>query len=355
MTKIIVIGASGVLGGLICTEILNLFKKNVKLFIGDYKSNRGKITADYFNAEFCETNIDDLNELSLSLSGKDLVIITINQKEPVIQKLCLEKSIPCIDITAFYSFAKKVQTLYNTDTNDNKSTSIIMAGFWPGLSGLLLTEALKEFDEVYESNISLIQNTNAKAGASGIVDMLKIISEPVNTMYNDTNITLSGFSLKRKIKLPFANKEYTTRLISHSEKQMLSEKLPVRNINYWTTWNNCFFNLLISIMNKTKLLNIIVNKIDKNTINKIPRHDAKKSEETILVVDVKGKKENNIIVKKLCIKTFSDYGTTAKIVAALARESLTNRTAGVCLPLEITTLNKVLKIINDERIEYYDS
>ncbi len=352
-TRIIIIGASGILGGLICTEILNLFKDRVNLFVGDYQPIRGKITAVNFGAEFCETPINDINKLSSSLSGKDLVINATNQAEPIIQNICLEKSIPCIDITAFYSLAKKVQELYKSSVG-NKSTSIIMAGFWPGLSGLLLAEAVKDFDEVRESNITLIQNTNAKAGASGMVDMLKIISEPVDTMFNNRNINLSGFSLKRKLMLQYFKKEYVTRLISHSEKQMLHEKLPIKNINYWTTWDNWLFDLLISILSKIKLLNFIVSKIDKNTIKKLIKHDKNKSEETMLIVDVHGKKENSTKYKQLCIKAFSDYGTTAKITAALAKVTLKKKSMGVCLPLEITTLEEILAIINDKRVEYYE-
>lgn len=53
------------------------------------------------------------------------------------------------------------------------------------------------------------------------------------------------------------------------------------------------------------------------------------------------------------IKTFSDYVTTAKITAALAKVILTKKNQGACLPIEITTLDDILEIIDDKRIEYY--
>ena len=351
--KIVVIGASGVLGELICSELNHLFENSIKLFVGDYHTKRGKITADKFNAEFCETNTDNIDKLSTSLSGKDIAVVTINKIEPVIQKICLEKSILCIDVTVFYSFAKKVQDLYSCNT-DLKSTSVLMAGFIPGLSGLLLKKAINDFDEINESNITLLQNTNAKAGASGIIDMLKIISEPVSTIFDNKNIDLSGFSLKREIRIPRSDINYKVRLISHSEKHLLLEKLHIKNLNYWTAWNSSFFNILVSFIRSTGLINFVTKKIKKEAMKKMIKHDENKSEETVLIADVKGYKGKLEQSKYLVIKSFSDYGTTAKITAALAEIILHKKTEGVCFPFEITTIDEMLDIMNDKRIKYHE-
>jgi saccharopine dehydrogenase-like NADP-dependent oxidoreductase len=352
-TKIIVIGASGILGGLICSELSQLFKNRIQLFIGDYRKKRGEKTANTLNEKFCETDIRNIEKLKTSLSDKDIVIVAINQTEPVIQKICLENSITCIDVTAFYSFAKKVQELYSNHIG-SKSTSVLMAGFFPGLSGLLLQKAVKDFDEIDETNITLLQNTNAKAGATGIIDMLKIVSTPVKTIFYDKEINISGFSFKRTIIIPQANKKYKTRLIYHSEKELLLDKLPLKNLNYWTAWNNSTFNILISVLRRTGLLYFVTHKMKKETLKNVIKHDKNKSEETVLIADVIGLKEKKEERKNLVINTFSDYGTTAKIVAALAKIVLTKKSEGICFPFEITTLNKILDIMDDKRIKYYE-
>ena len=353
-TKIIVIGASGVLGGLICNELKNSFGNDIILFVGDYHTIRGENTARKFNAKYCETNITYIEKLSVSLSDMDIIIITINQKEPIIQRICIEKNLLCIDVTAFYSFTKKVQELYRNIKGDRKPTSLLMAGFFPGLSGLILQKALKSFDSVEDVNISLIQNTNAKAGASGMLDMLKIISQPVITTYKDKEIRKPGFLIKREIKLPLLEKTYKPRLISHPEKTMLGEMFSVENLNYWTAWNNSVFNILISFLKRTSLLRFITSRIKRETLNKIIKHDESKSEETVLIVDIKGYKNKIEYTKSFFLKTFSDYGTTAKTTVALAKVILAKKNQGACVPLEITNLDEILEIMNDKRIEYYE-
>ncbi|MFW6326847.1 MAG: hypothetical protein ACOC2F_00890 [Bacteroidota bacterium] len=351
--KIIVIGASGILGGLICTELSQLFKNSIRLFIGDHRIRRGEKTAYNLNGEFCETDSTNTEKLKASLSDKDIVIVAFNQIEPVIQRICLENAIPCIDVTAFFSFAKKVQYMYNNH-NGSQSTSVLMAGFFPGLSGLLLQKAVKGFDDVNEANLTLLQNTNAKAGGTGIVDMLKIVSEPVQTIVHNKNVKISGFSFKRQICMPLTCRKYKVRLIHHSEKQVLMDKLQLKNLHYWTAWNSPIFNCLVSMLRKTGLLYFVTHKLKKEALKKVIKHDKNKPEETILIADVSGLKGNKEQRKYLAIETFSDYGTTAKCVAALAKIVLKKKTEGACFPFEITDLYEILSIMNDKRINYLE-
>lgn len=123
----------------------------------------------------------------------DIVVVAVKQRNPHIQKRCIENKILCIDVTPFYDFAEKVYEL-NQSAENNKIGSVIMSGFFPGLSGLMIKEAISDFQEITEINVGLLQSTNAKAGISGILDMLKIIDQPV-TFQNET---LSGFTKKEE-------------------------------------------------------------------------------------------------------------------------------------------------------------
>jgi len=42
MKKMMVVGASGVLGKLVCTELLRIFENQINLIVTDYKTERGK-------------------------------------------------------------------------------------------------------------------------------------------------------------------------------------------------------------------------------------------------------------------------------------------------------------------------
>lgn len=52
MKKMMVVGASGVLGKLICMELLRVFEKQIKLIVTDYKNERGKRLAAFLTVTF---------------------------------------------------------------------------------------------------------------------------------------------------------------------------------------------------------------------------------------------------------------------------------------------------------------
>lgn len=125
---------------------------------------------------------------------------------------CLGNSPEHLAIEERGGFAEKVMKLEKNGTG-----SVIMSGFFPGLSGLMVKKAISPFDEVTEVNVALLQNTNAKAGVAGIVDMLKIIAQPVSFQKR----AQPGFTKKRKMPIKHHSEEIEVRLIDHSEKEFV--------------------------------------------------------------------------------------------------------------------------------------
>ncbi|WP_428910008.1 saccharopine dehydrogenase NADP-binding domain-containing protein [Niallia sp. Krafla_26] len=247
MKKMMVVGASGVLGKLVCTELLRIFENQINLIVTDYKAERGNELANSFdrNVNFQFLNIHDEENIKQVIKNVDIVVVVVKQRIPYIQKACIQNKILCIDVTPFYDFVEKVIVL-NQSAEKNEVGSVIMSGFFPGLSGLMIKKAISDFQEVKEINVALLQNTNAKAGVSGILDMLNIIAQPVKLQ----NKVLSGFTKKRKMYFLNHPKDENVRLIDHSEKILLKEKLTTAPISYWTSWNSNGFNKLVSLLRK---------------------------------------------------------------------------------------------------------
>jgi len=346
MKKVMVIGASGVLGRLVCKELLRIFNNQVTLVVTDYKEDRGEKLAKSFNQEVIFQYLDITNKENISkvIKNIDIVIVVLKQQNPYIQKACIENNIICIDVTPFSDFAKKIQSLYQV-TEKNEVGSIVMSGFFPGLSGLMVKEAVSNFQEVTEVNIGLLQNTNAEAGISGILDMLKIISQRVHYYEDDKIENISGFTTKRKMYFEQYN-EKEVRLIDHAEKDFLRQKLKVEKINYWTSWNKNFFNKQISLLKKLGIINTIVKLNNNKFLSKIVKHNPTKNENAFLTVEVKGKIDNKDRIKTLTLSTFSDYHTTAMVTAVLAKVTVHKKIEGVVCPFEIIDLNELLSEIN---------
>lgn len=352
MRKVIVVGASGVLGQLICTELLRIFDHQITLTITDYKPERGKKIADFLNGDVHFQYLDANNEDNINevIKNVDIVIVALKQKHPYIQKACIENKIVCVDVTVDEDFMEDVNNL-NQQAEENKVASIVMAGFFPGLSGLMVKKAVSTFEEITEINVGLLQNTNAKAGLTGILDMLNIITKPTHF----ENKRTSGFTIKKHMNFLTLLKPKQVRLIDHSEKMLLADKVPSHRLNYWTSWNSTTFNRLVSLIRRIGLIKYL-HKIDRNILSRFVKHNPNKAENAFLTVEAKGIVGNKERIKRVSLSTFSDYHTTAMVTAAIAKIALHKNVTGVVSPFDITTVDEVLNIINcpDIKIEVYE-
>ncbi|MEH7456695.1 saccharopine dehydrogenase NADP-binding domain-containing protein [Bacillus sp. JJ1127] len=353
MKKIMVVGASGVLGKLVCTELLRIFNNQVKLTVTDYKAARGMRLAKSFDQEVMFQYLDVTNEENTKkiLKNIDIVIVILKQQNPYIQKACVNNDILCIDVTPFTDFVKKIEILHQ-DTEKNEVGSIVMSGFFPGLSGLMVKKAVSNFHEITEVNVGLLQNTNAKAGISGILDMLKIISQRVDYYEDRHSTNLSGFSKKRRMYFFEPNDNREVRLIDHAEKQFLQKALHIKNINYWTSWNSVFFNKQISFLKKFGLIDVILKLNNNKFLSKIVKHNPNKNEDAFLTVEVTGVIDDTKCKKTLSLSTFSDYHLTAMVTAALAKIAVNKKITGVVFPSELTSVDEILSEINCKDVTF---
>lgn len=344
MKKILVVGVSGVLGKLICKEVLRVFNKECTLIATDYKVDRGKKTAISVskNVIFRPLDVSKKENINNVVKDVDVVIVAIKQSEPLVQEVCTNKNILCIDVTPYANFVASIQAM-----NKSKSPSVAMSGFFPGLSGVLAKEAISGFQCVDEVNIGLLQSTNANVGVSGIIDMLKIISKPVKIVNNKY---VPGFSEKRMLYFLEGNAKKQVRLIEHAERKYLCEKLNIGKLNYWTSWNKQSFNKMISICIKIKIIDVIKKLKKTRFLSKVVKHNPNKDENASLTVEVKGKIDEKNCIRTLSLSTFSDYETTAMVTAALTKIVLQKEIKGTNLPHELTHLDELLSVMDCPRI-----
>ncbi len=142
MTKIMVVGASGILGQFVCQELINLYKEELDLIITDYKAERGNQVASHLNhdVEFKKLDVSNVKDIHRVINNIDCVIVTIKQEQPYIQETCIRNKIRCIDVTPYSAFVDKVK-IYEQEAQKNKIPSIVMSGFVPGLSGLMVKKS----------------------------------------------------------------------------------------------------------------------------------------------------------------------------------------------------------------------
>ncbi|WP_338749244.1 saccharopine dehydrogenase NADP-binding domain-containing protein [Bacillus sp. FJAT-52991] len=348
MKQIMVVGGSGVLGQLICHELLRIFDHTIHLVVSDYKTNRGQKTAQSFgkNATFRFLDVNHPDSIEQAIHHIDLVIVALKQPKPTIQKQCIKNKVFCIDVTTFKDFVDMTKEL-DQEARENNVGLIVMSGFFPGLSGLLVKKAIANFNEVSEVNVGLLQNTNAKVGLSGTLDMLKIINQEVHMLNGEK---IPGFSKTRHMTFSHPLDQRKVRLIDHAEKNYLAEILPIEKINFWTAWNKNSFNSLIALLKRLHVIDRILQWNNQKFLSTFIKHNPKQTEEAAISIEVKGVLENKECSKTIALTAFSDYHTTAIFTSALAKIATEKEITGVVFPVEITDLEEILSQMDCPKI-----
>ncbi|WP_010271667.1 NmrA family NAD(P)-binding protein [Paenibacillus senegalensis] len=335
MLTILVIGASGMLGQLVCKELVRI-PEEIHIIVSDYKADRGTKTAESIaGAEFRQADARNPESIRSALAGVNAVIVVAKQEEPLVQQACIERGIACVDVTTEAAFVNKVRQLDAPNIG-----SIVMAGFFPGLSGLMVKEAAEAMDALEEVNVALLQSTNAQAGATGVSDMLHIVAQDVEGR--------AGFKEARQIAFGSSGLEREVRKIEHAERGCISEAMNLSNLHYWTAWNEASFNKKISLLKKLGLLKWLANR--KGLLEKIVIHNPNQNERAYLTVEASGRIEGRPQVNCRRVSVVSDYETTAMVAVALAKIVLKNEIKGVRYPFEATNLTELMDTIQSDHI-----
>ncbi|GAA0356063.1 saccharopine dehydrogenase NADP-binding domain-containing protein [Bacillus horti] len=357
MQRVMVVGASGVLGRLISQELLRQFQE-IQLVVSDYKRDRGERLAASLGdgVSFSFVDVQDQSSILQAVKQVDIVIVAIEQEEPHIQEACINHKVLCIDVTVASKFIQKVQKLDQAAKKQGVG-SIVMSGFIPGLSGVMVKEAISSFTEIKEVHVGLLQNTNAKTGASGIIDMLKIISQDVYTSHElHAKSTVPGFTVKRKMvfekRVDHANPsvQREVRLIEHTERQELKKWLGIEHVYFWTAWNKSSFNILMSVLKRMGIVSLLTRLKNRAIVSKMSKHDPNQPEHAYLSVEVQGFVNRKPKVKTVALSTFSDYHTTAIFTAALAILAGKQEILGVTFPFQVVDMNRILSQMQEKEI-----
>lgn len=337
--SIAVIGASGSMGFKICQALSELLPKQ-HIVVGDYKLERGEQTVGKLpNAS--AAYVDSKNASSIEQLVKSepaCVVVAVKQEEPLIQKLCSQNNVSCVDITTFSTFTNKVEQQLPEKT----SASIVMAGFFPGMSGIAVKQVIEEFSQVDHVAVNLLQNTQANVGLTGMRDMLRIIAKPLPNE--------PGFSEKHSVYV--ANKPYQLRKIHHDEQLILQKKLGIPEVTYHTCWNSEPFNSFMSFIVHCRLIDPLIHAM---RLFKIDMDKGTKDETAYLIIEAKGTINNEPAERKLVIEVFSDYGITAWTTALLVKKILENPAlTGVCYPFEILAFKEILQLESLGKLKFLE-
>jgi saccharopine dehydrogenase-like NADP-dependent oxidoreductase len=346
--KILVVGSNGMLGKHIVEKVINSF--GVKgLAISDYKEQRLKQQISEIYNEFGEkplSKIIDVNSkesIEKGLESIDFVLIAIQQKEPLIQKACIEIGINSIDLSVNPDFIKRAIDL--NEENRNSDLQLVTGGLFPGLSGIIANDIYKKSKEKESVDVGLLQSTNGTNGKTGVSDMLLIFDKEVEYLTKEKTIKYSGFSHKKSFEYPNPFGIKVLRLANFIERDYLRNA--EFKLNYWTSFDNESFNKLISLLKKIHFLKLF----------NYPKTSSFLS--ALITNQNKGEKDEKIglcakdSINEISLVLSSDYEATASCAIGFTTLIMSNEKdyEGVKFPFQIFTFEEIKEHLNDVIIE----
>jgi hypothetical protein len=287
------------------------------------------------------------------------VIVCPRQERPEVQRICVERRVPCLDVAIEPEFVAQVHSL-DSPARETGTPLLSMAGMWPGLSGLMAARAAEMLDRVDRLDLALCQSTRSQVGPEGIADMMGCFAKPVSVQIGERVREVPGFSLKRRIDYPEPFGTRSHRLVDFVERAVLAEALEVLEVGTWTGFDSAGFEVLVSLLRRAGLLGLFRRKglglRLARAVNAVKELGPSGPERIALVVHALGETGGRAREIRLSLLGPSDYGVTAMTAVAMAR-LLTNRTgaAGAGHPLRVFDLREVIDAIDHPELEISES
>lgn len=362
--KVMLFGAAGSLGRLIGLQIIESYGSLYDFSIADYKPERAKTVANSFGA-FCESVVVDIrNEASLirKLSGIDCCIIAFGQEEPYIQRACVKAGVSSVDVNLSYSFLQELKTL-NEESTRRGVVQSYMAGYFPGLSGLLVKNMMDNFPQAKEIDVSLLSGTNVHylPGLSGVIEMMSSLATPVEYVKEGQRSVAKGMSIRCVI--PFLQGQKQVLLADYDEKRVMQDLYNDVRFNYWIGADKRSFNRQVSLLNRLGYFKPFVRPIDLHDpllrrrakfIQKQIKVNQKRPEITGLTVRASCLESGDFRTVHRSLSVPSDYDITAKIAASLPSLIKSSNSSGVVTLGEFIDLEVLVKQIKNHGIKISD-
>lgn len=342
--KTIIIGSNGILGKFIVEKAIEKIGID-NIVLSDYKKYRLREQSkdiELRHGKQPQTRVIDIESdtsIENGLSDIGSVVIALQQREPLIQKICIKNDINSIDLSVDSDFLERAA---NLKTNSD-SIQLLTGGLFPGLSGIIAKDLCSiETNEII--HVGLLQSKNGSNGKTGVSDMLKIFNRNVEYMEENKISNFSGFSKKNKFLCNSDKDERDLRLSDFVERKIL-EKSGIKS-NYYTAFKNERINKAISLLRKIGLLNLLKYENMNNLISSLFTNGKSSNMDETIGLSFKTSKKN------ICIILKSDYEATASCAIAFLISIKKNTNRGVQYPFQLFSYNEIENLIRDVVKEY---
>ncbi|WP_145048485.1 saccharopine dehydrogenase family protein [Paenibacillus xylanexedens] len=178
--QIWVVGGYGQVGQMICNQLGQAFPG--KVWAVGPRLNRAEEFSRSTNGAVLPLQLDVREHIDpVMLAKVKLVVMCVDQMHTHFVEACAEAGTDYMDITAKYDFLAQVERLHE-QMQAKKATAMLSVGLSPGVTNLLVREAVDGMDQTDEVNITVMLGLGEKHGKAAV----EWTVDQMNTTYQVT-------------------------------------------------------------------------------------------------------------------------------------------------------------------------
>ncbi|MGU3575462.1 saccharopine dehydrogenase family protein [Brucellaceae bacterium C25G] len=224
--NIIVVGGYGHVGRQIAFRLISDERFNVRIAGRD--TLKASIQAEKLKCEATFIDITRSQTWDRALNGIDVVIVCIDQTETHFVEHVLKSGRHYLDITADNAFFQKVEGLAPVARRFG-SVALLSIGLAPGLTNLLVREAVNNMDYVSDVRIGILLGLGDTHGPAAI----------------DWTLRNFTFSPIENIRFGHNNKSFPAILFDFADQHVLRRTLNIMNIRTFMTFDSPFISRIL--------------------------------------------------------------------------------------------------------------
>lgn len=316
--NILIIGGYGEVGGKIAKLLLQSYPN--KIWIAGRNIERAR--------HFCMQHNNLIMPLKMDVSKKvqpkqlesvALVIMCLEQEDTAFAQLCLNEGIMYIDITASYTFLKKLEALHLL-AEQNHSTVVFSVGMAPGLTNLMAMHAAKQLSSLEKLHISILLGAGDTHGTAAILWILHQLNKPFSS-YNNQRVT--NFTNRRTVEFKKIGKRSVYQF-NFSDQHTLTRHFPSIPIETRLGFDVESLNRFVSFLQKSRIAYLLkFNRIQTLLASLIQKIKIG-SDACGIQIEAIGKKHHKETSFTLDFLDRDESLVTAKVAAFIAKELLNN-------------------------------
>jgi saccharopine dehydrogenase (NAD+, L-lysine forming) len=247
--KILIIGGYGNVGRVIATELSKRFPGQVIVAGRNYQK------AKAFSLELGEQVIPmaiDISRMSANekvLDDVGIVVMCLDLENIEFVRLCIQRGIHYIDISATYSILAQIEKL-NKEAEEARATVVLSVGLAPGLTNLLTKHCQSKVPDMTYADISILLGLGDIHGDAALQWTLENMNGEFTIRDNGGTKRVKSFEDGKQTVFPGRIGKRTAYRFNFSDQHVLPQTLGLKSVSTRLCFDSAWMTALFAVMNK---------------------------------------------------------------------------------------------------------